>query len=199
MNQRHSVIVTVVGCLMTSVISAMGVGFHGDEAAFLPPLSSDGSVVTPGGLDKKYVGLFFDVFNTTPSNILANADRFAKYTPYLDGVAIGITANVVDENGSVITAKHHQIMHRSQRWTREEIKKHLPYLKEIAKKPNLTESMLLFWMSPSGDNRIIWDDDEGWANYAENMANVAWLAKAAGLKGLMLDPEEYAAQGGKFA
>ena len=199
MNRRYSVIVTVVGCLMAGAISAMGVRFHGDEAAFLPPLSSDGSVVTPGGLDKKYVGLFFDVFNTTPSNILANADQFAKYTPYLDGVAIGITANVVDENGSVITAKHHQIMHRSQRWTREEIKKHLPYLKEIAKKPNLTESMLLFWMSPSGDNRITWDDDEGWANYAENMANVAWLAKEAGLKGLMLDPEEYAAQGGKFA
>ena len=59
--------------------------------------------------------------------------------------------------------------------------------------------MLLFWMTPTGHNRINWDDDKGWANYAENMANVAWLAKEAGLKGLMLDPEEYAAQGGNFA
>ena len=199
MMKKSSFIASALCVLSAMALFAMGVGVDSRRSEFDPPRSSDGSVVTPGGLDKKYVGLFFDVFNTTPSNILANADQFAKYTPYLDGVAIGITANVVDENGSVITAKHHQIMHRSQRWTREEIKKHLPYLKEIAKKPNLTESMLLFWMSPSGDNRITWDDDEGWANYAENMANVAWLAKEAGLKGLMLDPEEYAAQGGKFA
>ena len=43
-----------------------------------------GSVVyaaTPGGLEKKYVGLLFDVFNTTPSNILANADQFAEHAP----------------------------------------------------------------------------------------------------------------------
>ena len=199
MMKKFSFIASALCVLPAMALFAMGVGVGSRRSEFAPPRSSDGSVVTPGGLDKKYVGLFFDVFNTTPSNILANADQFAKYTPYLDGVAIGITANVVDENGSVITAKHHQIMHRSQRWTRDEIKKHLPYLKEIAKRPNLKESMLLFWMSPSGDNRITWDDDEGWANYAENMANVAWLAKAAGLKGLMLDPEEYAAQGGKFA
>ena len=164
-------------------------------------ISCDGNqkLPTAGGFDKKYIGLFFDVFKTSPSNILENADQFAKHAPFLDGVAIGITADVADSDGNIVTAKHSQILHRSQRWTREEIKKHLPYLKEIAKKPNLTESMLLFWMSPSGDNRINWDDDEGWANYAENMANVAWLAKEAGLKGLMLDPEEYAAQGGKFA
>ena len=164
-------------------------------------ISCDGNqkLPTAGGFDKKYIGLFFDVFKTSPSNILENADQFAKHAPFLDGVAIGITADVADSDGNIVTAKHSQIMHRSQRWTREEVKKHLPYLKEIAKKPNLTESMLLFWMSPSGPNRINWDDDEGWANYAENMANVAWLAKEAGLKGLMLDPEEYAAQGGNFA
>ena len=189
MNVRIKTVIAILCTLVAGVVTA-------NDA-----ISCDGNakLPTPGGFDKKYVGLFFDVFKTSPSNILANADQFVKHAPYLDGVAIGITADIVGADGNTVTANHSQIMNRSQRWTRDDIKKHLPYLKEIAKKPNLTESMLLFWMSPSGDNRINWDDDEGWANYAENMANVAWLAKEAGLKGLMLDPEEYAAQGGKFA
>ncbi len=185
--------------LMTAVSSWAGFAWLGG-GEFAPPLSADGSVVTPGGLDKKYVGLFFDVFQTTPSNILANVDQFAKYAPYLDGVAIGLhKVPVVLPDGSRETAEFNQIMHATQRWTREAIKDQLPYLKEIVKRPNLKESMLLFWMTPCGDNRINWNDDKGWANFAENMANVAWLAKQAGLKGLMLDPEEYAAQGGKYA
>ena len=36
---------------------------------------------TPGGLDKKYVGLLFDVINTTPSNVLSNIDKFEKNAP----------------------------------------------------------------------------------------------------------------------
>ena len=153
-----------------------------------------------GAAPKKCIGLCFDVMNTTPSNVLANADQFADKAPYLDGVAIGLhDILVTDDNGNVVTSQFREIMHKSQRWTRDSVKSQLPYLKEIAKKPNLTESMLLFWMSPRGKNmRIDWRDDKGWANYAENMASVAWLAKEAGLKGLMLDPEEYAAQGGSL-
>ena len=155
---------------------------------------------TPGGVEKKYVGLYFDVFNTTPSNILANADQFAESTPYLDGVAIGLNKiPVTTPEGTVVTSAFYRIMHPTQRWTREAIGSQLPYLREIAKKPNLKESMLLFWMTPHRGSRIDWADDKGWANYAENMANVAWLAKEAGLKGLMLDPEEYDAQGGYLA
>ena len=91
-------------------------------------------------------------------------------------------------------------MHATERWTRDAVKDQLPYLKEIAKKPHLKESLLLFWMTPGGKNqRLDWTDDKAWANYAENMATVAWLAKQSGLKGLMLDPEEYGAQGGKLA
>ena len=158
------------------------------------------SNMTVGRAPKKCIGLCFDVMNTTPSNVLANADQFADKAPYLDGVAIGLhDILVTDDNGNVVTSQFREVMHKSHRWTRDSVKSQLPYLKEIAKKPNLTESMLLFWMSPRGKNtRIDWRDDKGWANYAENMATVAWLAKEAGLKGLMLDPEEYAAQGGSL-
>ena len=165
-------------------------------AAAAVALALGAEAVTPGGIEKKYVGLFFDVFGTTSSNILANADQFAEHAPYLDGVSIGLhNVKVIAGDGSVVTAQFHQIMSPTERWTRDAVKDQLPYLREIAKKPHLEESMLLFWMTPAKE-RIRWDDDKGWANYAENMATVAWLAKQAGLKGLMLDPEEYGAQGG---
>lgn len=147
---------------------------------------------------KKCIGLYFDVMDTTPSNILANADQFAANTPYLDGVAIGLRNIVVESaDGSIVTTQFHRIMSPRDRWTREAVKDQIPYLKEIVKKPCLKESLLLFWMSPTKGNRIDWTDDKGWANFAENMASVAWLAKVSGLKGLLIDPEEYGAQGGQ--
>ena len=150
--------------------------------------------MTPGGIEKKYVGLLFDVMNTTPSNILANADQFAEHAPYLDGVAIGLhDIPVVAGDGSVVTAQYYQIMHPTQRWTRDAVKDQLPILQKISQKPGLSESFLLFWMTPGfREARVDWADDKAWANYAENMATVAWLAKQGGMKGLMLDPEEYA-------
>ena len=192
MNTRCSAVAAL--CALTAgVAPAMSSGLFGESEAFAP-------CATPGGLDKKYVGLFFDVFNTTPSNVLANADQFAEHAPYLDGVAIGLHDVLVTAgDGSVVTAQFHQIMSPTQRWTRDAVKDQLPYLREIVKKPHLEESLLLFWMSPTRGHRIRWDDDKGWANYAENMATVAWLAKQAGMKGLMLDPEEYGAQGGQLA
>ena len=179
--------------LMTALLAAVSV--------FSAVSAAENTERTPGGMKKTHVGLLFDVMNAKPEQVLANADQFAEHAPYLDGVAIGLhDIPVRDDVGNVSTSRYHLIMHATERWTRDAVKDQLPFLKEIAKKPHLTESLLLFWMTPGGQNlRIDWTDDKGWANYAENMATVAWLAKEAGLKGLMLDPEEYSAQGGKLA
>ena len=67
-------------------------------AAATAALALGAEAMTPGGIEKKYVGLFFDVFHTTPSNILANADQFAEHAPYLDGVAIGLRSKHVCKN-----------------------------------------------------------------------------------------------------
>ena len=158
--------------------------FAGAQALALPP----------GGINKKHIGLLFDVMKTTPSNILAHADQFVEHAPYLDGVAISLNSvSALDANGNVVTSGLTQVMHKSIRWTRDAVRHHIPVLKEISRKPHLTESFLLFWMSPKMyEDRLAWTDDKAWANYAENMAVVSWLAKEGGMKGLMLDPEEYA-------
>ena len=111
MNTRCCAVAALCALTAGSVL-AMSSGFFGESEAFAPR-------ATPGGLDKKYVGLFFDVFNTTPSNVLANADQFAEHAPYLDGVAIGLHDVLVTAgDGSVVTAQYHQIMSPTQRWTR---------------------------------------------------------------------------------
>lgn len=182
---------------MEKIIMKIAVCFI-SAATFVSSLwaATDGRVL--GEMPKKCIGLYFDVMDTTPSNILANADQFAVNTPYLDGVAIGLRNIVIESaDGSIVTTQFHRIMSPRDRWTREAVKDQIPYLKEIVKKPCLKESLLLFWMSPTKDNRIDWTDDEGWANFAENMAAVAWLAKVSGVKGFLLDPEEYSAQGGQ--
>lgn len=157
-------------------------------------LSLSASAMTPGGIPKKHVGLLFDVMRTTPSNILSNADQFAEHAPYLDGVAISLNeVPVAGPDGTVVTSKLSRIMNGSERWTRDALRGQIPVLREIVSKPHLAESFLLFWMSPPDrESRLDWSDDRAWANYAENMAVVSWLAKEGGMNGLMLDPEEYA-------
>lgn len=175
----------VLAGLATGSIFAMGV-FSGKSDVLAPGM-------TPGGVQKKNVGLFFDVMNTTPSNILANADQFAEHVPYLDGVAICLkNVLVVGEGGSVATSAAYQIMKKSERWTKDSLRHHIPTLRQITAKPCLSESLLYLWITPQKKpDRLDWRDDKAWANFAENLASMAWLAKEGGLKGLMLDPEEY--------
>ena|GEM_PF-5882418 len=152
------------------------------------------NAANPGGLEKKYVGLLFDVINTSPSNVLAHIDKFEKSAPYLDGLALALyDVPVVKADGTVGKSEYTRIVHPTERWTRENLKSQIPVLKAIASRPNMKESFLLVWMTPkSKGRRLALTDDKAWANFAENMATMAWLAKESGLRGLMLDPEEYA-------
>lgn len=150
------------------------------------------NATTPGGVDKKFIALNFDVMFNSPSNVLAHADELNKI-PWLDGVAVTLDEVVLKTvDGSVATTSSTRVMHRSNVWTRKSVESQLPHLKGIVARPRLTESFLLAWISPSGkENRIPWSDDAGWKFFSENLGVLAWLAKASGLKGLMLDPEEY--------
>lgn len=172
----------------------MKMGARAFIAFFILCATMSAVAMPAGGLDKKHIGLLFDVMKTTPSNVLANADKFAEHAPYLDGVALSLNNVIVPgEGGSVVTTGLSEVMSGTVRWTRDSVKDQIPVLREIAKKPHLKESFLLFWMSPKYcDTRLDWADDKAWANYAENMAVAAWVAKEGNMKGLMLDPEEYA-------
>ena len=156
-------------------------------------LALGADAMAPGGIEKKFVGLLFDVIETSPSNVLANADQFAEHAPYLDGVALALQEVRLATRGGVTTSKYTRVMHPYERWTRDAVKDQIPILRAISKTPGLQESFLLFWITPNTrEDRLDWRDDKAWANFAENMATAAWLAKEGGMKGLMLDHEEYA-------
>jgi hypothetical protein len=149
--------------------------------------------MTPGGTQKKFIGLCFDTMFNTPSNVLAHAKEL-NGVPWLDGLAISLKDIVISlEGGGVVTSDTWRVMQHGHKWSRESIAPQLAYCREIVKYPALKDSFLLVWITPSGKkNRIAWNDDEGWKLFTENMRNLAWFAKESGFKGLMLDPEEYA-------
>ncbi len=155
-------------------------------------LASSVSAMTPGGVRKKFIALNFDTFFNAPSNVLAHAEAL-NAVPWLDGVAVTLRdVPVKTTEGQTVMSETPKIMQLGHVWSREGVKDQIPYLSGIVGYPRLKESFLLAWISPSGkQNRIAWTDDEGWARFGDNLAVLAWLAKRSGLKGLMLDPEEY--------
>lgn len=159
-------------------------------------LTASAFAMTPGGTQKKFIGLCFDTMFNTPSNILAHADRLDE-VHWLDGLAISLKDVVIPvEGGGVVTTETQRVMSRGHEWTRESIAGQLPIFRELVKHDSMRDSLLLVWITPAGkQNRIAWNDDEEWARFARNMGNLAWFAKKAGLKGLMIDPEEYSSAG----
>jgi hypothetical protein len=161
-------------------------------ATLFAMLALGAEAMTPGGVEKKFVGLCFDTMFNSPSNILAHADGLDAI-PWLDGIAIGLHDVVLRAaGGSAVTTGTCRVMQLGHRWTHEAVAGELPFARELVKHPSMQESFLLAWITPVGkENRIPWGDDAEWGLFAENMATLAWFAKEAGLKGLMLDPEEY--------
>ena len=150
------------------------------------------SAMTPGGVRKKFIALNFDTFFNAPSNVLAHAEAL-NAVPWLDGVAVTLRdVPVKTADGQTVMSETPKIMQLGHVWSREGVKDQIPYLSGIVGYPRLRDSFLLAWISPSGkQNRIAWTDNEGWARFGDNLAVLAWLAKQSGLRGLMLDPEEY--------
>ena len=157
-------------------------------AAFVSPLYA----VTPGGVQKKFIALNFDTMFNAPSNVFAHAEAL-NAVPWLDGIAISLRdVPVKTLDGLTETSESTKLMRLNHVWSYENVEDQLPYLAGLVKYPRLRESFLLAWITPSGkENRISWTDDAAWARFGDNLAVLARLAKKAGLKGLMLDPEEY--------
>lgn len=159
---------------------------------FVVMIAATVSAMTPGGVRKKFVALNFDTFFNAPSNVFAHAEKL-NAVPWLDGIAVTLKdVPVKSADGETVLTESTKLMQLGKKWSRESVEDQIPYLSGIVKYPRLKESFLLAWISPAGkENRITWTDDAAWAQFGDNLAVLAWLAKESGLKGLMLDPEEY--------
>ena len=118
----------------------------------------------------------------TPDEIVAHADQFDRL-PF-SGITVYIKRCLPD--GSCLNTD--EIM-GGENWTRENVAPFIPSLRQFAKHRGLCDSMLTFRCTTT--NHLDWTDDAVWARAGDNLAVLAWLAKESGLKGLVVDCEEY--------
>ncbi len=132
----------------------------------------------------KFIGTGWDTLRLSPEEVLANAPAFAESG--LDGINLSFSTK--DASGARLTTDN-VLTHT--KFTYEAVRKYVPVFRKIAANEGLRESLLTVWWCPRKGDRIPWDDDAGWAVFANNMGVMAKLAKEGGLKGLFLDWEDY--------
>ena len=139
----------------------------------------------PGLTRTKVIGYGWDLKVSTPAELIENAAAFDASG--LDGVGVNITG--VREDGSVYNLRKSTAL---EKWNREMLAAHVPYLRQFASHRGLRESLIVTLFQPG--KRLDWHDDAQWAVFAGNMGLLAWLAREGGLKGLMIDNEDYPKQ-----
>ena len=130
----------------------------------------------------KYIVSGFEWGRLTPAQILANAERLDKLP--IDGVTVYVHRDLPD--GTRLTRDR---LWSDANWSRENVAPFVSGLRKFRGHRALRESLLTF--RGTSTNRLAWTDDAAWARAGDNLAVLAWLAKAGGLKGLAGDFEEY--------
>ena len=133
-------------------------------------------------LRRKYIGHGWDLLAVTPEEVLAHADEFDRTG--LDGVSL--MPRVKGKDGRL---GHRLAPMSGTVWSRDDLKDQIPVFRDIVRHRGLRESFLFaMWAPPK---RIAWTNDAAWASFTANMGTMAWLAKEGGLRGLLVDPEDY--------
>lgn len=151
-------------------LGVLALAFGGTLAADFPPEK------------KKFIAHGWDLLAVTPEEVLAHADAFDRTG--IDGVTLMLRMRLSD--GRQIA---HSTIMNDPLWPRAELEKKIPVFREIVKHPSLRESFLSSWWAPR--RRLKWTDDAAWATFAANMGTVAHLAKTGGLRGILVDAEDY--------
>ena len=125
----------------------------------------------------------WDLLAVTPEEVLAHADEFDRTAA--DGVSLRIRKNA--PNGREINSC--RVYSSTNAWDRADVADCVPVFREIVKHRSLACSMLNLWIVPKP--RVDWRDDARWGLIAHNSAVVARVASEGGLKGLIIDEEDY--------
>lgn len=133
---------------------------------------------------KKFILCGWELQKATPAQILANADKLAATS--FDG--LGVYVRSTNSAGQVYDVR--EIMH--QMWPVDAFDEHLPALCAFSRTDHLRESFLISFRSPW--QRIAWTNEADWRSISTNMSVLARLACRAGIRGLIIDHEDYGNQ-----
>lgn len=121
--------------------------------------------------------------DSTPQEILDQSHLFADLP--IDGIAIRVQGR--NAAGRALSVDYD--MRAGEPWQFDFFADQIPIVREIVTKPGLQQSLLDSFRILT--TRMRWDDDAGWALFAHNFAVHAKVAKACGLKGVLIDCEDY--------
>lgn len=148
-------------------------------------LAQGGARGERGEVSKKLIAVGWD--NPATADVAELCTQLEQTTPF-DGMAVRV---VFEHEGE--TYNDFSTMQRT-RWQKAWLQQATDDLKSC-EFDELTNNFIRFNNTP-GD--FDWSDDEGWATLANNVALLAGMAKEAGLKGLLYDPESYEAPQFKY-
>ena len=131
---------------------------------------------------KCLIGHGWDFLDATTDDVHRNRAKFAATG--LDGVLLPVDG--VKDDGSFLCGR--SIM-RNPAYSMSGFKGVDAKLREITACDGLRESLALTMLV--SNKRIAWDDDAAWSTISNNMAVIARLARAGGLKGVAIDHEDY--------
>ena len=130
-----------------------------------------------GGFGSKVVYHGWDVGLATPADVLKHADAFDKLA--IDGISLKLRGA---RDNSTVDATYRK----------GDFDDLIPVYRQIAAHKSLKESFLLCGTMPYKRGvRYAWTNDAAWARINANFRELARVAKAGGLRGLMIDNEDY--------
>jgi len=128
---------------------------------------------------KKLIAVGWDLFFDT-AWLRAHRDDMEK--PPFDGIVINVVGRREDKKPAEL-----RLAFSKEAWKEEWFAGALEDLK-ACRFTRLTDNFLMVWANP-GD--VDWFDDAGWREIVEHWRIAARLAKAAGARGIVFDPEPY--------
>lgn len=128
---------------------------------------------------KKLIATGWD--SPTPARFKAEYAAFERWGVF-SGTTLAATRRLPDG-----TVKDCRFVFSREHWERSEFTEALADLKAV--KPTRPADHFLFVYANPGD--VDWFDDAGWREIVDHWRQLAWLAKAGGLRGLLYDAEPY--------
>ncbi len=145
-----------------------------------------------GGFGLKYIYTGWDVGLATPRQVLKRACDFDKLP--ISGITLGLR-HLKQSDGSVIDA--HTIT-TDPAWRMETLAETVSLYRKITSFEHLKDSFVLCSSQPrkrpglsKAESRFSWSDDAEWSRIVGNFRCLARAAKEGGLKGILIDNEDY--------
>ncbi|MBO4491487.1 MAG: hypothetical protein J5944_09035 [Lentisphaeria bacterium] len=131
--------------------------------------------------EKHFIGHGWDLLKVTTEDLVRNLPELEKLP--LDGISISLSKKRAD--GRTVFMRN---VLSDARWVKEEYAGEIENIKKISS-GRLKYNLLMTNFAPT--RRLAWTDDAAWERAEHNAGAFAAIAKAGGLKGFMLDPEDY--------